>query len=213
MVLLRWLSSCFLISKRNIQGHQKDTLDLAIHSSCLKALNDRGCLRFNQVLDREFKVKSPPPPSPTYSLARAWGECVAFIGKWALNIKIISHDKLKAHMTSAPDSSRARLTDNTTLLQHSPPAPTPFRDWHKGMFSKIRLYRYISVKIICNYFTLYNVSSLNLKIIWSKRVSFFVFLPCRTKSFAFIEIDGWKLIALFDIQIMSSDIQIMSKRK
>ena len=64
MVLLRWLSSCFLISKRNIQGHQKDTLDLAIHSSCLKALNDRGYLRLNQVLDREFKVKSPPPQPP-----------------------------------------------------------------------------------------------------------------------------------------------------
>ena len=26
-----------------------------------------------------------------------------------------------------------------------------------------------------------------------------------------IEMDGWKLIALFDIQILSSDIQIMSK--
>ena len=31
--------------------------------------------------------------------------------------------------------------------------------------------------------------------------------------FAFIEMSGWKLIVLFDIQIMSSDIQIMSKRK
>ena len=31
--------------------------------------------------------------------------------------------------------------------------------------------------------------------------------------FAFIEMSGWKLIALFDIQIMSSDIQIMTKRK
>ena len=59
-----WFSSWFLISKINIQCHQKDTLDLAIHSSCLKAQNDRGCLRFNQVLSREFKVKSPPPPPP-----------------------------------------------------------------------------------------------------------------------------------------------------
>ena len=31
--------------------------------------------------------------------------------------------------------------------------------------------------------------------------------------FAFIDTDGWKLTALFDIQIMSSDRQIMSKRK
>ena len=50
----------FLISKRNIQVHQKDTLDFAIHSSYLKALKDGGCLRLNQVLSREFKVKSPP---------------------------------------------------------------------------------------------------------------------------------------------------------
>ena len=60
MVLLRWLSSWFLISKRNIQVHQKDTLDLSIHSSCLKALNDGRCLRLNQDLSREFKVKLPP---------------------------------------------------------------------------------------------------------------------------------------------------------
>ena len=60
MVLLRWLSSWFLISKRNIQVHQKDTVALAIHSSCLKALNDGRCLRLNQDLSREFKVKLPP---------------------------------------------------------------------------------------------------------------------------------------------------------
>ena len=35
------------------------------------------------------------------------------------------------------------------------------------------------VKVIYNYFTLYKASSLNLKIIWSKRVRFFVFLRCR----------------------------------
>ena len=82
MVLLRWLSSWFLISKRNIQVHQKDTLDLSIHSSCLKALNDGGC--------------SPPDfPHPPPSLARA------FIGQWASNVTRIWHDKLKADMTSA----------------------------------------------------------------------------------------------------------------
>ena len=77
MVLLRWLSSWFLISKRNIQVHQKDTLDLSIHSSCLKALNDGGRLRRQPLLSREFKFKSPPrlPPPPPPSLARAWGEC------------------------------------------------------------------------------------------------------------------------------------------
>ena len=37
----------------------------------------------------------------------------------------------------------------------------------------------IPVKVNYNYFTLYKASSLNLKIIWSKRVSFFVFLRCR----------------------------------
>ena len=76
MVLLSRLSSWFLISKRNIQAHKKDTLELAIHSSCLKAVDDRGRLRLNQVLNGEFKVKSPPPPtSSPPSLASAWGEC------------------------------------------------------------------------------------------------------------------------------------------
>ena len=39
----------------------------------------------------------------------------------------------------------------------------------------------IPVKVNYNYFTLYKASSLNLKIIWSRRVSysFFVFLRCR----------------------------------
>ena len=66
MVRLRWLSSWFLISKRNVQVHQKDTLHLFIHSSCLKSLNNEGRLRLNQVLSREFKAKSPPwlPPPP-----------------------------------------------------------------------------------------------------------------------------------------------------
>ena len=65
VLLLRCLSSWFLISKRNIQVHQIDTLDLSIHSSGLKALNDGGCLRLKQVLSREFKVKSPPLTSYT----------------------------------------------------------------------------------------------------------------------------------------------------
>ena len=60
MVLLRWLSSWFLISRETFKVHQKDTLDLAIHSSCLKDLHDRGCLRLKQVLSREFKSTSPP---------------------------------------------------------------------------------------------------------------------------------------------------------
>ena len=36
------------------------------------------------------------------------------------------------------------------------------------------------IKVNFNYFTLYKASSLNLKIIWSKRVSFFVFLRSHT---------------------------------
>ena len=34
-------------------------------------------------------------------------------------------------------------------------------------------------KVNYNYFRLYKASSLNLKMIWSRRVSFFVFLRCR----------------------------------
>ena len=42
------------------------------------------------------------------------------------------------------------------------------------------LLQVIPVKVNYNYFILYKASSLNLKIIWSKRVSFFVFPRCRT---------------------------------
>ena len=86
------------------------------------------------------------------------------------------------------------------------------------------------VKVNYNSFTLYKALSLNLKIIGSKRGSFFfVFLRCRvfirrshgsrlsammrSDSISFIEMDERKLIVLFDIQIMSSNIQIMSKIK
>ena len=135
MVLLRWLSSWFLISKRNIQVHQKDTLDLAIHSSCLKALNEGVCLTLNQVLNRELKVKSPsltsstPPPSPPpASLACAWGECF----HWPMGLKHFKNLtwQTKGRHDQCTDSSRARLTEGTMLLQHPPPP----RDWHGGPF-------------------------------------------------------------------------------
>ena len=38
-------------------------------------------------------------------------------------------------------------------------------------------------------------------------------VPWEVMPFAFIEMSGWKVIVLFDIQIMSSDIQIISQRK
>ena len=128
MVLLRWLSSWFLISKRNIKVHQKDTQDLAIHSSCLKALDDGGCLR-HQVLSREFKDKSPPWLPPPPSLARAWGKCF----HWPMDLKHYKNLtwQTKGRHDQCTDSPRARLTEGTTLLQHPPPA----RDWHGGPFS------------------------------------------------------------------------------
>ena len=129
MVLLRWLSSWFLISKRNIQVHQKDTLDLAIHSSYLKALNDGGCLRLEQVLSREFKVKSPPWLPPPPSLSRAWEEYF----HWPMGLKHYKNLtwQTKGRHDQCTDSPRARLMEGTTLLQHPPPA----RDWHGGPFS------------------------------------------------------------------------------
>ena len=117
MALLRWLCSWFLISKRSIQVHQKDTLDLAIHPSCLKALNDGGCLRLNQVLSREFKVKSPPLTSSTPpSLARAWGECF----HWPMGLKHYKNLtwQTKGRHDQCTDSPRAGLTEGTTLLKH-----------------------------------------------------------------------------------------------
>ena len=50
--------------------------------------------------------------------------------------------------------------------------------WSSSSSSSSSLLQVIPVKVNYNYFTLYKASSLNLKIIWSKRVSFFVFLRC-----------------------------------
>ena len=131
MVLLRWLSSWFLISKRNIQVHQKDTLDLSIHSSCLKALNDGGCLRLNQVLSREFKVKSPPwlPPPPPPSLARAWGKCF----HWPMGLKRYKNFtwQTKGRHDQYTDFSHSRT--NRRYNAFAVPSPPP-RDWHGGPF-------------------------------------------------------------------------------
>ena len=115
MVLLRCLSSWFLISKRNIQVHQKDTLDLSIHSSGLKALNDGGCLRLTQFLSREFKVKSPPPPQPSTCLR----ECF----HWPMGLKRYKNltGQTKVRHDQCTDSPGTGLTEGTTLLQHPPP--------------------------------------------------------------------------------------------
>ena len=79
------------------------------------------------------------------------------------------------------------------------------------------------IKVNYNYFIPCKASSLNLKIIWSKRLAFLSFfgaanlydevkiwdcaLQWEVMPFSFIEMSGWKLIALCYIQIMSSDIQ------
>ena len=117
MVFLRWLSSWFLISKRNTQVHRKETLDLAIHSSCLKAPHDRGCLRLNQVLSREFKVKSPPCLPPP-GLARAWGKRF----HWLMGLKRYKNLtwQTNGRHDQCADSPRAGLMEGTMLLQHPP---------------------------------------------------------------------------------------------
>ena len=124
MVLLRWLSSWFLISKRNIQVHQKDTLDLSIHSSCLKALNDGGRLRLQQVLSREFKVKSPPwlppPPQPSTCL------------RGMLSLANRPQTLKEFDMTNLrPTWAVHWLRQSKTKGQyHAFAAPSPARDWH-----------------------------------------------------------------------------------
>ena len=119
MVLLRWLSSWFLISKRNIQVHQKDTLDLSIHSSCLKALNDGGRLRLNQVLSREFKAKSPP---------LTWGEYF----HWPIGLKRYKNLtwQTKDRHDQRTDFSQSRTNGRYNAFA----APSPARDWHGGPF-------------------------------------------------------------------------------
>ena len=129
MVILRWLSSRFLISKRNIQVHQKDILALAIHSSCLKALSDRGCLRLYEVLKREFKVKSPPwlpPPSQPSTCLRGMLSLANGPKTWIndrCHVKNLTW-QTKGRHDQWTDSPRARLTEGTTLSRHGGPFPT-----------------------------------------------------------------------------------------
>ena len=76
---------------------------------------------WDQVLSREFKVKSPPwlPPPPPPSLAGAWGECF----HWPMGLKHYKNLtwQTKGRHDQCTDSPRARPTESTTLLQHPPP--------------------------------------------------------------------------------------------
>ena len=129
MVLLRWLSSWFLISKRNIQVHQKDTLDLSIHSSCLKALNDGGRLRLQQVLSREFKVKSPPwlppPPQPSTCLRG-----MLSLANGPQTLQEFDMTNIKGRHDQCTDFSQSRTNGRYNAFA----APSPARDWHGGPF-------------------------------------------------------------------------------
>ena len=138
MGLLRWLSSSwFLISKdQNKQVHQKDTLDLAIHPNCFKALHDRGCLRLKQAISREFKAKTslwpdtpPPPPQPS-----KWVTAMLSLANRPQTLKAFGMTNFKQTHDECTDSPRARPMDHTTLLQPPPPPQTPAKDWHVGPF-------------------------------------------------------------------------------
>ena len=134
MVLLRRLSSWFLISKRNSQVYQKDTLDLAIHSSCLKALNDGGRLRLNQVLSRESRLNHLPLTSSTPPrLARACGECF----HWPMSLK---HYKNLTWQTKGrhDQCTDSLMQSKTNGRYHAFAAPSPSRDW-PGLFNPRRV--------------------------------------------------------------------------
>ena len=119
MGLLRWLSSWFLISKdQNKQVHQKDTLDLAIHPNCFKALHDRGC--HNQGIQGQnipLTWHAPPP-------AQQVGHGNAFIGQSASNIKSIWHDKLQADTWWVHWLSKSK-TNGPYHAFTAPPSPNP----------------------------------------------------------------------------------------
>ena len=124
MLLLRWLSSWFLISEETFKVHQKDTLDLAIHSSCLQALHDRGCLR-------EFKATSPPWRSPPPQPSRCLRGMLSLATRGLKHYKNLTWQTF-GRLDECTDSATARLTGMYHAFA-APPPPPP-RDWHEGPF-------------------------------------------------------------------------------
>ena len=72
-----------------------------------------------------------------------------------------------------------RELDQNLILAKTLTFSPAILDYYNLLLLLLLLLQVIPVKVNYNYFTLYKASSLNLKIIWSKRVSFFVFLRCR----------------------------------
>ena len=131
MVLLRWLSSWFLISKETCKVHQKDTLDLAIHSSCVKALHGRGCLRLKQVLGTEnlrphhFPPWLSAPPQPSTCL------------KGMLSLANGPQTLKEFDMTNLRQTWPVHwlCQSKTNGQYHAFAAPSsPPRDWHGGPY-------------------------------------------------------------------------------
>ena len=132
MVLLRWLSSWFLISRETFKVHQKKkTLDLAIHSSCLRALHDRGCLRLKQVISREFKATSPPSdflPSPP----RQPSTCLRGMLSLANGPQTLKEFDMTNLRQTWPVHWLSQ--SKTNGRHHAFSAPSPSKDWHGGPF-------------------------------------------------------------------------------
>ena len=127
MVLLRWLSSRFLISKETFKVHQKDTLDLAIHSSCVKALHGRGCLRLKQVLDTE-NLRPHHPPPPRLSAPPQPSTCLRGMLSLANGPQTLKEfDMTNLRPTWAVHWLRQSKTKGQ---YHAFAAPSPPRDWH-----------------------------------------------------------------------------------
>ena len=71
----------------DVDIHQKDTLDLALHPSCLKALNDGGCLRLS-LLAMGWKG------APCQSLAGGEGAAKA----WYLSLVLLWESQCTGHV-------------------------------------------------------------------------------------------------------------------
>ena len=129
----------------------------------------------------KHKMSDPPFCSKTYVGSRKFQNLTFYNFNRTVSIWLFKAYKRIDAFYQPPTCRRQRGRAVRALqLQFGSPEFTsrPHRLLDLLLLLLLLLLQVIPVKVNYKYFTPYKVSSLNLKIIWSKRVSFFVFLRC-----------------------------------